>query len=535
MSILQGFLISLVYFLGMSTLSGGVGFFTFNRPLVAGFCVGVILGDPVTGTKIGAAINLLYIGNISTGGTLPSDTTLAAIIGTTLGITAGLDVDSALALAVPIGLLGTLLWVFRLTIDTIFVPLADSIARKGEYNKMWIVNVLLPQSILFLISVIPCFVIEYFGVDYIQSILNFLGDNFLGVLNIIGGMLPALGLGLTLKSIFKGQAKVYFFLGFLLIQYFKLDSISLGFIGLIIATIYAQSNNKISIKDLETNEEYESKDIEKKSGLITRKDLIRSSFIWEIHAQGCYSYERMQGIGFAHAMVPILRKLYKNDKEAMAEALSRHTGFFNVAPQFAAAIPGIVVAMEEQKYLGTEGIDESSINGIKTSLMGPLSGIGDTIIQGVLVPLLLSFFIGISMDGNIMGPILYTIIITVLMLIINYFSFMIGYKKGSSAILKFLETGVIHKITDSAMIMGCIVIGGLVAKYVSVKFGVVLGSGESTFNLQEQLLDVILPGLLPLILTLGCYKLIDKGLSTIKIMIILLIVGIIGGISGILI
>ena len=102
MSVVQGILICLIYFFAMSTLSGGVGFFTFYRPLVAGFCVGVILGDPVTGTKIGAAINLLYIGSLSTGGTLPSDTTLAAIIGTTLGITAGLDVDAALAIAIPV-------------------------------------------------------------------------------------------------------------------------------------------------------------------------------------------------------------------------------------------------------------------------------------------------------------------------------------------------------------------------------------------------------------------------------------------------
>lgn len=533
MSVVQGILICLIYFLAMSTLSGGVGFFTFYRPLVAGFCVGVILGDPVTGTKIGAAINLLYIGSMSTGGTLPSDTTLAAIIGTTLGITAGLDIDAALAIAIPVGLLGTLLWVGRLTLNTIFVPIADRIAASGRVDKIWIANVLLPQSVLFFISAVPCFVIVYWGAEYIQSVLNFLGQNVLGILVIIGGMLPALGFGLTLKIIFKGNSRVYFFLGFLLIQYFKLDTISLGFIALIIAVIYMQFNN--NSKTLTQNDkvkkdsEINNLDIPKKSGLLTKKDLIYSSLLWEIHAQAAYNYERMQGIGFAHCMVPIFKKLYKNDNEAMAQALSRHTSFFNVSTQFAAVIPGLVVAMEEQKYLGVKDINESSIISIKTSLMGPLSGIGDAIIQGALVPILLSFFIGMSMEGNIMGPILYAILITIIMIAINYTSFMFGYKKGSTAIINFLESGIIHKITDGAMIMGCMVIGGLVAKYVNLKVGITFGSGKTTFDLQKQLLDVILPGLLPLLCTLGCYKLIDKGLSTNKVMIILVIIGAIGG------
>lgn len=531
MSISQCILISLVYFLAMSTLSGGVGFFTFNRPLVVGFCVGLILGDPVKGTKIGAAINLLYIGNISTGGTLPSDTTLAAILGTTLGITAHLDVKAALTVAIPVGLLGTLLWVGRLTIDTLFVPLADDMARKGKADKIWIVNVLIPQSLLFLISAVPCFVIVYYGTGYIQYGLNFLGKNVIGILQIIGGMLPALGISLTLKSIFHGNAKIYFFLGFLLIQYFKLSTISVGFISFVIAIIYIQSNSKSVEKDEVAAGEFLS--IPQKVGILTKKDLIYSSLLWEVHAQGAYNYERMQGIGFAHCMVPILKKLYKNDKKAMSEALSRHMGFFNVSPQFAAVIPGLVAAMEEQKCLGIQGIDETSIISIKTSLMGPVSGIGDTVTQGVLVPLLLSFFIGISMDGNVLGPILYSIIITVIMLTINYFSFMFGYKKGGAAILNFLESGFMNKITDGAMIMGCIVIGGLVAKYVNLKVGITFGSGKAAFDLQKQLLDVILPGLLPLSLTLGCYKLSDKGMSSAKVMAILVIIGAVGGLTKI--
>lgn len=531
MSILQAILICLIYFFAVSSLSGGVGFFTFNRPLIAGFFTGLVLGDPVTGTKIGAAINLLYIGNISTGGTLPSDTTLAAILGVTLGILSGLDVKAALAIAIPVGLIGTLLWYGRLTLDSLFVPLAEKYVRNGQAEHLWIANVLLPQILLFVISVIPCFVVIFWGVDYIQNILSYMGNRILNILIVIGGIMPALGLGLLLRSLFKGNSKVYFFVGFLMVQYLNFDTVSLGFFALIIAIIYLQNDNQ-NITVFKNIGAYTDSPYKR---VLKKRDLILSSFIWEIHAQACYNYERMQGIGFAHAMVPILKRFYKSDNPTLSRALIRHMSFFNVAPQFAAVIPGLVAAMEEQYYLGSSDITEDAINAIKTSLMGPISGIGDAIIQGMYIPLLLSFFISMSINGNVLGPILYFVIVTVSLLILNYCSYMFGYYKGGNAILSFLESGIIDKITDSARIMGCIVIGGLVANHVHLVCDIQLNLAATCFDIQTQLFDVILPGLLPLLLTLSCYRLLSKGYSSSKILLILVLLGGIGSILGILV
>ncbi|MFV0552360.1 MAG: PTS system mannose/fructose/sorbose family transporter subunit IID [Anaerorhabdus sp.] len=532
MSLIQAILISLIYFLASSTLIG-VGFFTLCKPMVSGFFVGLILGNPVLGTQIGASVNLMYMGSLSTGGSLSSDSTLACIVATSLGIVGGQPIEASMAVAVPLGLLGTMLWFGRLGLSTMFVPLADRYAREGKASKFWVVNVLIPQGFLFLISAVPVFIIIYFGTEFIQDILNFLGANVLGALIIIGGMLPALGLGLTLKTIFQGQAKVYFFIGFLLIQYFGLNTISMAFIALIIAILYMYGQNKdgepISLSFSSAG------DTPPTSGLITKRDLIQSCINWGFHAQACYNYERMQGIGFCHAMVPIFKKLYKEGSPEMAEAMQRHTGFFNTAPQFAAMIPGLIAAMEEKRFQGATDIDEGALTAVKTSLMGPLSGIGDTVCQGILVPLLLTFFIGMAMDGNILGPILYFIIITVIVVAMCYFSYMLGYRKGSEAILALLESGLINKIIDAAKVMGCVVIGALVASFVTVNTGIVLSVNQTSFNLQTQLFDVIVPGLLPLILTLGCYKLTDKGVSSTKIMLILVVIVVIGGLTGILV
>lgn len=109
MSLAQSILIGLLYFLANSSLPI-VSYVTIYRPLVGGFVTGLILGDPVTGVMVGATIQMMFIGFIAAGGALPSDMALAGILGTALAITGGLDVDAALAIAVPLGLLGTLVW-----------------------------------------------------------------------------------------------------------------------------------------------------------------------------------------------------------------------------------------------------------------------------------------------------------------------------------------------------------------------------------------------------------------------------------------
>ena len=153
MSILQAVLLGIIYYLGNSSIiAGPVGYYSVYRPLISGCLTGMILGDPAQGTMIGATINLMYVGFISAGGALPGDMCLAGILGAALGITGGLDTEAALAIAVPIGLIGTLLWFGRLTLDSVFAHMADHLAEKGEAGKVWIPSVLLPQLMLFVLT-----------------------------------------------------------------------------------------------------------------------------------------------------------------------------------------------------------------------------------------------------------------------------------------------------------------------------------------------------------------------------------------------
>ena len=533
MSILQAIIIAILYFLANGTIIG-VGFFTLYRPLVMGFATGLILGDPVTGTIIGASINLIYIGHISAGGSLPGDPALAGIVGASLGITAGLDVNATLPIATSVGILGSLLWFGRLTLNSFFVRLADKYAAEGNASSWWVVNVGIPQALLFLITAVPGFVIVYFGANYIQGVLDFLGQHVLTALIVVGGMLPALGLALTLKFIFEGEARIYFLLGFLLVVFFELDMIGVGLFAAIIAIAYLQFKNSGIPDEESTGTISASSEDAIGVGGLSNSTLFRSYINWTFHAQGVYNYERMMGIGFAHSMVPAFREWYEEGSPEMAEALQRHTIFYNTSPQFGTIINGLVLAMEEQIYHDSEEITGESINAVKTSLMGPLSGIGDTLTQGVIVPLLLSFFIGMSLEGNLLGPILYSVSVVALIWGFAWWFFKLGYERGNEAIVNLLESGYINRLIAAAKVMGAIVIGALVASFVYLNIGISIPIGDgSSFVLQEQLFDAILPQLLPLLLTLGCYYLLEKGMSSSRVMFLLFVVGTLGGYFGI--
>ncbi len=136
-SIFQAALIAIGYYLSQGPWLFGLGFFTIYRPLAAGFVVGLILGDPAKGTLVGAAINLAYLGFISAGGSLPGDPALAGWVGTTLALAGNLEYGQALALAVPIGLLGTVIWNFRMTGDVAFLHYAEPGVRRKATSGRW--------------------------------------------------------------------------------------------------------------------------------------------------------------------------------------------------------------------------------------------------------------------------------------------------------------------------------------------------------------------------------------------------------------
>ena len=282
------------------------------------------------------------------------------------------------------------------------------------------------------------------------------------------------------------------------------------------------------------------------------KVCLRSTF-W----QASWNYERMQNGGYAFAMIPAIKKLYKEKADQIA-ALKRHMEFFNTHPYVASPIVGVTLALEQEKANGA-AVDDAAIQGVKVGMMGPLAGIGDPVFWFTLRPILGAMCASIAMDGNMLGPIMFFLLWNILRFGFMWYTQEFGYKVGSQ-ITENLSGNLLTNITRGASILGMFVLGALVQRWVSIKFAPVVSSiqlskgayiewdqlpagGEGIKTAIQQFssgmalepvkvttlqnnLDALIPGLVPLLLTLLCMRLLKKGVSPIVIILALFAVGI---------
>ena len=169
---------------------------------------------------------------------------------------------------------------------------------------------------------------------------------------------------------------------------------------------------------------------------ITKKD-INKLFWRSMCVNASFNYERHMSQGIQYALSPALTKLY-DDKKDLSKALVRHSEFFNSTPALCPFILGVTLALEEKNAEDQE-FDESSINAIKVSLMGPLAGIGDSIFWGTLRPLAGGIACSLALAGNSFAPIIFLLLFNIPHLLVRYFGLKFGYNSGMKALVKFEE------------------------------------------------------------------------------------------------
>jgi PTS system mannose-specific IID component len=146
---------------------------------------------------------------------------------------------------------------------------------------------------------------------------------------------------------------------------------------------------------------------------------------------------------------------------------------------------------------------------------------------------MLAICIGITNNNNIAGPMIFVLAQFLIMTTISFSLWMNGYKYGRIAVEQIMEGGKINRVIEGASVLGTLVMGGLVGRFIPLKFATTLDLGGMQFNLQADLLDKLMPGLIPLVLTLVVLKMVKAGVSPIKLMGILIAFGAITGILGI--
>lgn len=249
----------------------------------------------------------------------------------------------------------------------------------------------------------------------------------------------------------------------------------------------------------------------RENSLLNKKDINKAAWSYIFFIQATQNFERMMGLAFCHVLEPILKKLYKNDSGEYKKSLQRHMQFFNTEPQLGALIPGITIAMEEARAMG-EDVSEELIVNTKNALMGPFAGIGDSMLIGTYSPILLSIAMSMCIsDGNPVGPLFFCAVWLTSVVGLQWYLFHKGYDMGiGAANLFFTNRSLADKITTGLTMMGLIVIGGVAATTVKANVVYQFVSGEMSLSLQEQIFDKIMPGILPLLLTLAVWYLMDK-------------------------
>ena len=168
--------------------------------------------------------------------------------------------------------------------------------------------------------------------------------------------------------------------------------------------------------------------------------------------------------------------------------------------------------------------DTASINAVKSSLMGPLAGIGDSIFWGVLRVIAAGIAVSMGQSGNVLAPLVFLILFNLPSILVRYYGTFLGYKLGSQYIQKVYASGLMNILTKAASTVGLIMVGGMTAQMVTFTSKLEVSmKGESVMNLQN-MLDQIFVGIVPLGITLLCYYLLKKKNVSITVLILGVIV-----------
>ena len=249
-----------------------------------------------------------------------------------------------------------------------------------------------------------------------------------------------------------------------------------------------------------------------KTPAFTKQELHKIDLRWIWHSQIGWNYERMQGLGYLTTMLPVIDRLYGDNPELKKKALEAHSVFFNTTPQMGDIILGMDIAIEEQQR-NEEGLEV--VSSLKTALMGPFAGIGDTIFGVISGAVFGSIAASMAIQGNAIGIFIW-VAWFVFVFLIRRNLFDLGYTQGIKLVTSM--SGTMNALIEGAGVLGLTVVGAMIASMVNVPlstYSVVLGIDTTgaeiikEYDLQAYA-DQIMPKLFPALLAWICYVLLGK-------------------------
>lgn len=260
--------------------------------------------------------------------------------------------------------------------------------------------------------------------------------------------------------------------------------------------------------------------------VLDKKDITKLAFM-SMFLQASFNYERMQAGGFLVSQLPALKKIYKDDKEGLSAAMKDNLEFINTHPNLVGFLMGLLISMEEAHA------DRNTIKGLKVALFAPLAGIGDAIFWFTILPIVAGISASMAIEGSVVGPIIFFATYVVIY-ILRFVWTHLGYNLGTKAVATITEGA--ERIGKAATILGCTVIGGLIANYVSISVALEIPVNEAkTVLVQQDFFDKIFPNILSIgYVFLMYYFLKVKKVSPVVLIICTFVLAIVCSFFGIL-
>lgn len=260
---------------------------------------------------------------------------------------------------------------------------------------------------------------------------------------------------------------------------------------------------------------------------ITKKDHRKAVLKWTFIGSNTVNFGTLQGAGYAWAVADLLRKIYPNDEDYI-KAMDLEFEYFNTTPYVAPVVIGADIAMQEKEGLNSL----EAVRSVKTSLMGPLAGIGDSLLW-VLYPTIMGSIGGyMALDGNPLGGIIW-IILNCFLILLRIKMYDVGYSSGVRLITDLADH--LNAFTDAASVMGLTVVGSLIATVVKVYTPIEFKFGDVSLGVQTEIIDKILPALLPVIVTGLVYWLMEKKKwGFLKVILVIIVFSLLGSYFGFL-
>ncbi|HFJ3680507.1 TPA: PTS mannose/fructose/sorbose/N-acetylgalactosamine transporter subunit IIC [Salmonella enterica] len=202
-------------------------------PIISGFLVALALGSPIEGMKAAAYINLAYLGWMTVGGTMPGNLPVASVFGTAMTILSGAAPSTAVVFAVPFSLLGILTFQASMSFNALWVHKAEAMLDRGNITGMRMMNYIPSFFVNMVLVGIPAFCMA----DFMKNMLTMIPQSLVNAFEVIGGIMPALGIAMLVSFLGKKRLMPFFFLGFFLVAYLNLGIMAIAVFAVIAAVI----------------------------------------------------------------------------------------------------------------------------------------------------------------------------------------------------------------------------------------------------------------------------------------------------------